>query len=86
LGKGIGFAPANHFEIGEDVLAGGFGGFIAPPLPDLLNPGQMMPLPAMTHSVGRLAGKGVQPQMYVTIRFAKLLLRFGAMLFKGRHC
>jgi hypothetical protein len=68
LGKGIGIAPADHFEIGKDVLAGGFSGFITPHLPDPLNPGQVMPLPAMTHSVRRLAGKLVQPQMYVTGR------------------
>ena len=85
LGKGIGVAPADHFKIGKDVLAGGFGGFIAPLLPDLLNPGQMMPLPAMTHSVRRLTGKLVQPQMYLAVRLAKLLLCFGAMLLEGGH-
>ena len=85
FGKGIGVAPADHFEIGKDVLAGGFSGFIAPHLSDEFNPGQMMPLPAMTHSVGRLAGKLVQPQMHLGIRFAKFLLRFGAMLLEGGH-
>ena len=85
LGKGIGIAPADHFEIGKDVLAGGFSGFITPHLPDPLNPGQVMPLPAMTHSVRRLAGKLVQPQMYIAIRFPKFLLRFDAMLLEGGH-
>jgi hypothetical protein len=85
LGKGIGFAPAFEFQVGNDVLAGGFGGFIAPQSPHFRDAGQMMPLLAVAHSVGRLAGIFVQPLMHLGVGFAKSLLRLGAMLFKGRH-
>jgi hypothetical protein len=45
----------------------------------------MMPLFSVAHSVGRLARKFVQPLMHPGVRFAKTLLRLGAMLFKGWH-
>jgi hypothetical protein len=67
------------------MLTGGFGGFIAPHSPHLLNVGQMMPLLSMAHSVRRFARKFVQPLMYLGVRLAKSMLRLRAMLFKGRH-
>jgi len=82
FGKGIGFAPAIKLQVGKDMLAGGFGGFIAPFSPDFLNASEMMPLLAVVHSVGRLARKFIQPLMHFGVRFAETLLRLGAMLFE----
>jgi phosphotransferase system IIA component len=72
-------------QVRDDVLAGGIGGFVTSPSAHCFHAGQMMPFLPVSHSVRRLAGKGVQPLMHLGIRFAKLLSRFFAMLFKRGH-
>jgi hypothetical protein len=79
------FGPPFLFQISNDVHPCGHGSMVTPQFAHLLDSCKMMTQLTVTHPVGRLARKLIQPAMDIFKRLPEHRCRFPAVFCERRH-